>query len=61
MLLRAQQENKDSIHDKQCMWKTRGIKFHQTLRITDNTDLATPRVRDLLQAIVEVTHSQGER
>jgi hypothetical protein len=35
--------------------KTRGIKFHRTLHITYNTDLAIPRVRDLLQAIVEVT------
>jgi hypothetical protein len=45
----------DSVHNKTIRVKTRGIKFHQTLHITYNTDLAIPRVRDLLQAIVEVT------
>jgi hypothetical protein len=39
--------------------KKRAIKFHQTLCITYNMDLAIPRVRDLLKATVEVTESQG--
>jgi hypothetical protein len=57
MSIRVQQENKDSVCDKTRV-KTRLIKYHRTPRITYNSDLAIPKVRDLLQGIVEVTESQ---